>query len=437
MSNLLCLYPGPASFRQREVGRNRDLLASLGVRLLLADDYDDPGDSACFADVIAMPPPQELAAGKRVLDRALAGKRVDAVVAQSESGICLGALFAAERGLPCLPLEAALLTTSKYGTRTALEAAGVAQPRFALAHAMQGVQDVRRFAASHGYPVVIKATASALARLVTLVRSEAEVELAVARLLAGLQRSPDVQRLSEFAEVAGLELGHDPRESFLVESFVRGLPLETDGVVSRDTIVDYGVTEQVMTAPPLFFFEGYLLPADLTATERAAVERTSGDALRALGVRDTGFSVELRWLDGRASIVEVNGRLGWDAGFGDIFEVAAGAQPVLQALQVALGMPVAPSPRPDVRCAVAYAACYEDRVVARVPDADEIRAVEREHGVRAGVCVWPGDRLYAPPSIDIAPHVAWVLATDPASSRAAYERARSLLPHLPVELRAV
>jgi len=434
LSDVLCLYPGPATFRQREVGRNRDLLASLGVRLLLADDYDDPGDRACFADVIAMPPPQELAASKRALDRALAGKRVDAVLAQSESALCLGALFAAERGLPCLPLEATLLTTSKFGTRTALEAAGVAQPRFALAHDAQGV---RRFAATHGYPVVIKATASALARLVTLVRSEADVELAVARLRDGLQRSPDVQRLSEFADVAGLELDHDPRTSFLVESFARGLPLETDGVVSRDTIVDYGVTEQVMTAPPLFFFEGYLLPADLTAADRAAIERTSGDALRALGVRDTGFSTELRWQDGRASIVEVNGRLGWDEGFGDIFDVAAGVQPVLQALQVALGMPVAASPRPDVRCAVAYSACYEDRIVTRIPDEETIRTVAREHGVRAGVCVWPGDRLYAPPSLDIAPHLAWVLATDPTSSRAAYERARGVLRHLPVELRSV
>ncbi|MBL8862204.1 MAG: hypothetical protein JNK02_09340 [Planctomycetes bacterium] len=431
MSDVLCLYPGPASFRQAQVAAHRGLLEALGVRLVLADDYEDPGDRACFHDVIRMPPPWELAAGKRALDAALAGRELHGVLAQSEAGLCLGALVAAERGLPGLSPAAALAVSSKLVTRRRLSAAGVAQPAFALARDAAGV---RAFAAEHGYPVVLKAVASALARLVTLVRDEAAVEPAVARLRAGLAESVDVRRLVAFAQAARLDLGHDPLDSFLVESFARGLPLETDGVVSGTGPVSFGVTEQILTPPPHFFFEGYLNPAEIEAEATAAVEALSAAALRALDVRETGYSIELR-LDGRApSILEVNGRLGWDAGFGDLFACSLGVQPVLLTLRIALGLPVEVARAPGVHAALAYSACYADRVVTSVPDPDLVRAVERELDVLAGTCVWPGERIHAPPHPDATPHLAWALARDPASSRQAYVGARRALTRLAVGL---
>jgi len=429
--DVLCLYPGPATFRQKQVTAHRALLESLGVRLLLADDFDDPGDRACFADVFLLPAPSELEAGKRALDRALRGRTIHGVLAQSESGLCLGSLIAAERGLPCISPAATLGVTSKYVTRTRLAAARVGQPAFEL---VRTSADVRRFAASHGYPVVLKAVASALARLVTLVRDDTEVEAAVMRVRAGLAKSPDVLRLVGFARVSGLDLGHDPFDSFLVESFARGAALETDGVVAKDVIGTFGVTEQIMTRAPLFFFEGYLLPADLPEADLLRVEAASDAALRALDVRDTGFSIEMRFDGARTSILEVNGRLGWDGGFGDLFACVTGIQPVLQTLQIALGQPVVVERRAHVHAAVAYSACYEDRVVTSIPDPEAIARVERELDVQAGTCVWPGDRMVAPPNPDATPHLAWALARHATSSRAAFELARRALESLPVGL---
>lgn len=434
MIDVLCIYPGPAGFRQRQVRAHRPLLEGLGVRLLLADDYADPGDRDCFADFVQLPPPDEVEACKRAIDRAFAGRAMHGVLAQSESGLCLGALVAAERGLPALSLAATLAVTSKHRTRVALDAAGVEQPRYAL---VSTADEVRRFAGAHGYPVVLKASSSALARLVALVRDASAVDGAVARMRAALPISADVTRLVEFARLARLDVGCDPRESFLVESFAHGLPVETDGVVSRDRIGTFGVTEQVMTPPPLFYFEGYLFPADLPATELAAIEATSDAALRALDVRDTGFSIEMRWRDGRASVLEVNGRLGWDAGFGDLHACVTGVQPVLQTLQIALGQPVVVERARGVHAAVAYSAAYADRIVASVPSADDVARVERELGVQAGLCVWPGERILAPPDPDATPHLAWALARDGESSRRAYEAARRALERLPVELAPV
>jgi hypothetical protein len=438
MADVLVLYPGPASFRQAQVRAHRPLLAELGVRLILADDYQDDGDREAFDGVIALPPPAEVQAAHGVLARELAGRRIDGVLAQSESALGLGALFAAERGLPGPSPQAALCASSKLFARRALEAAGVPQPRYELA---RDARDVRRFGDAHGWPVVLKPAASALARLVALVRAPAEAGPAVERLLAALPASHDVRRLAGLGALAKIDLGHDPARSFLVESFERGAALEADGVLSGARAVGFGVTAQIMPAPPLFYFEGYLLPADLSERELALAERTSCDALRALELTDTGYSVELRVEarpDGpRAAVIEVNGRLGWDAGFGDLFAAVRGAQPSFLSLQVALGVPVELAPRAGICAAVAYAVCYEDRVVTRVPSAAELEAVRRAHGVQAGLAVWPGERMHAPPSPEVTPHLGWCLATDPTSSRAAYARARAAVDALCFELAPV
>jgi biotin carboxylase len=430
MPRVLVLYPGPPSERQTQVRAHADLLCALGIELVLADDEPVAADRELFAEVLRLPPPEHVEEALRVADSVLARSRIDAVFAQSESALPLGSILARRLAVPGITPEAALCTISKHRTRERLAEAGVGQPRFALA---RSAADVRRFAAGVGYPVVLKGVASALARLVTKVDRDADVEPGVARVRAGLQTSTDIARLVGFGRAAGLDLGCDPRAEFLVEEFVRGAPVESDGVVCRGAILGFGVTEQVLTPPPLFYLEGYLLPADRPAHENAAIERTAEDALRALGVDDTGFSVEMRFEAGAARTIEVNGRLGWDEGFGDLFVPRVGAQPLLFALQVALGM------RPEVRradvaCALAYRSHYAVGVVARVPPVAELRALEAAHGVRVGLAVEAGERMHAPSHPDIYPHLAWALATDPRLSRRAYARARAAVAEVRVEI---
>ena len=429
MTNILVLYPGTQTFRQAQVAQHRPVIEALGIRLVLADDAVDASDMEHFADAIELPPPEHVGEALSRVRRWLASHEAHGVLGQSESSLLLGSLVARDVGVPCISPGAALLTTSKHLCRVALEDARVPQPRFALCTC---VSDVRRFAHDHGYPVVLKGVASALSRLVTLVRDDAAVDDAVARLRAGLSTSVDIGRLVDFGAAARIDLGCDPREQFLVESFAGGAPVETDGVVAGSDIRTFGVVEQVLTPPPLFHFEGYLLPSDRPGSDE--VERVSDAALRALGVTDTGFSNEMRLDGGAASVIEVNGRLGWDEGFGELFETVIGAQPALLALQVALGRSPVLARRPGVRAAVAYACCYADRVVERAPGAGEIARVEREHGVRCALAVRAGERMFAPPHPDISPHLAYALASDATSSQAAYARARAAVDELSFEL---
>ncbi len=433
MPTVLALYPGSVTFRVGQMKKHRPVLRELGVRVALGDDYVTDEDREVFDEVLELPACDRVEEGWRILERWLDSHPVDAVLAQSEPSILLGSLAARKLGLPGIRPGAALLTVSKLLCRRALDRAGVPQPRFALA---RSAADARAFARETGWPIVIKGTASALSRLVTLVPSETEVDAVVARTLADLPRATDIARLTSFARTAGIDLGYVPSREFLVESFARGAPVETDGIVVGSEPRSFGVTEQVLSQPLLFYLEGYLLPADRSRSEIDEIERVSDAALAALGVTDTGYSIEMRIHDGRASVIEVNGRLGWDEGFGDLFEVVTGSQPAFLCLQLALGARPGFERRTDVRCALAYQSTYGDGIIRRLPSRVEMAAIERG-GVQVGTAVHEGERAHAPPHPDATPHLGWALATHPTSSRAAYERAREAVDRLRFEIAPV
>jgi hypothetical protein len=249
---------------------------------------------------------------------------------------------------------------------------------------------------------------------------------------AGLQASEDVERLLTFAALAGLDLGCDPRRQFLVESFAAGDPLEVDGLVVGSEPWPFGVIEQVLTVDPPFFMDGYLLPADRPATELAAIEAFAATAVSAVGLGSAGFSVELRSRGGDLAVIEVNGRLGWDQGLGDLFASLLGVQPSLLAVEVALGRPVRRRPLQG-RAALAYRSTFVEGRVGSLPQPAALAALRRPD-LEVEVDVKLGEATHAPPHSDLSPHLAHALARDPTSSRAAYARAREAVARLAVEI---
>ncbi len=428
MRTVLVLFLGPASHRHALLARHGAHLRERGLKFVLADDYVTTADAALFDDVVQVPAPENVGEVVAALERV----PCDAIYAQSEAALLPGALLARRRGRRGLGVEAALRCAAKNLRREALARAGVPQPDFAV---VRTAAAVRRFAAGR-YPVVLKGVASTMARLVTLVRAEGDVEAAVARLHALLPESTDVARLTAFCRAAGVDPGCDPARDFLVEAYAAGDPVETDGVVAGPEPLTYGCLTQVLSPPPLFYVEGYLLPSD--RADEAAFLGTSAAALRALEVRDTGFSIEMRATDAGPRVIEVNGRLGEDDGFGDMFAAATGGDPFLHALELALGERPRVNPAHGARCALAYRSCYEEGVVRRVPAAFELADVAGGHGdgadLRLGLAAWEGQRLHAPGHPEAFPHLAWALARHASSSRAAYADARRAVDRLAFEV---
>jgi biotin carboxylase len=143
----------------------------------------------------------------------------------------------------------------------------------------------------------------------------------------------------------------------------------------------------------------------------------------AVSLDQAGFSVELIEKDGLARVIEVNGRLGEDDGLHRLFERASGVDPFRAAVDIALGEPPQrPRPTGRDRFALAYRSSFEDAVVESTPDAAALAALATA-GFEAGLSVRSGTSMHAPPHPETFPHLAWVLASDPASSRAAFARA--------------
>ena len=427
---LLLLYADPRMRRQLFAGL-RPWLDERGLRLVLADDELGEPDRALFHELLPMPPPRFLAqAVDRLCDHALR-QPFDAILAESELALLPGALASARLGLPHLGLRAAHLVTNKWLCRRELAAAGVPVPRFALAGS---AADVRRFGDEHGYPLLLKATASSMARLVLLVRDARDVQAAAARMLDRLPAAPDVARLLRFAALAELDPGCDPLREFLVEEYVEGEQLEVDGLVRGGVPQAFGVTALRLSPPPRFFVEGYLLPAERPAPELLELERVGLQAVQALGLQEAGFCVELRRAAQRTVVIEVNGRLGQDEGLAEMFERALGHAPLRLWLE-AMGCGWrGPLPRPLRAAALAFACHYADATVQAVPESRRVPAGADGTSLEVQVVVQPGDRVHGPPHVDAFPHLACALAGHPHSSGAAYAAARAAADGLRFQL---
>jgi hypothetical protein len=367
-------------------------------RTVFASDDVTPEDHAAYDEVVQLPPVADVEATVRVLE----GIRADRVFYQTEFGLLPGSILAQRRGLRGPTPAAAHLCVNKAACRVRLAEAGVPQPRFARCASSA---DVRR--ADLGYPLILKAAASTLGRLVTKVERDAELDDAVASLRARLPSSPDVARLVGFGWAAGIDLGLDPTREFLAESFAKGPPLEADGLVFGDQVDLFGVTEQVVRDGSGFFIEAYLFPADAPGRCADSARR----AIEAVGLADSGFSIEFRGDE----LIEINGRLGEDDGFPELFRAGLGVYPLEKWLMSDT------TPR-AIRGhhALAYVNRYERGVVRRIGTVPD--------GVVVPITV--GQRLHDPSDPAYRAHVAYALASHPSSSRSALGPAHARLAGL-------
>lgn len=374
-------------------------------RTIFASDEVVPRDREVFDRVVELPPVSQVEETLAVLE----GIEADEVFYQTEFGLLSGSLLARRKGLPGPTPEAAHACTNKWRTRRDLRAAGIPVPDFRLC---ETAADVRRFAP--GFPLVLKPVASTLGRGVAKVDRDADLDEAVAKIRAFLPQAPDIGRLAAFARVARIELDCDPARQFLAESFAPGPPLEADGLVFGDQVDLFGITEQVVRDGSGFYIEAYLFPAD----EPGRCAEIARASVKALGLTDTGFSIEFRG----DSVIEVNGRLGEDDGFGELFRAGIGQFPLAKWFQR--------DQRPSV-VRGAHALAYVNRYAAGV--------VRRVGTIPPGVVVpvSSGDTLHTPGEAAYRAHVAYVIAGDAHSSRAALREARRRLVGLDLQIEDV
>jgi biotin carboxylase len=270
VSRVLLLLP-TATYRASDfVAAARALGAEVVVaserRQALADSMDDRA---------VVVPLENVDAGVAAIARLHARSPVDAVVAVDDQGVVVAARAAAELGLVHNPPEAVAATRDKARMRAALAAAGVPQPRFAVA---AQPTDVPAAVAKVGLPCVVK-----------------PVGLAASR---GVIRADDVDEAVVAAQRV-LTLTHGP---LLVEEYVPGAEVAVEGLLRAGRLEVLAVFDKPDPLVGPFFEETiYVTPSRLPAERLARVHALAADAVTALGLTEGPVHAELRLGDAPAS----------------------------------------------------------------------------------------------------------------------------------------
>ena len=269
-----------------------DAAERLGVDLVLATDrchqLEDPWSDGAIAVRF-----QDEQASLDALDRSLADRPVDGVLAVGDQPALLAALASERFGLPGHPPDAARACGNKLASRRRLRAAGLPCPSFEV-RALQGEGAA---ASAVGFPCVVKPLTLAGSRGVIRVDDLAGLGVALDRIGRLLARADIRQR------------GDRARPQVVIERFVPGREYAVEGIVERGVFRALAVFDKPDPLDGPFFEESiYVTPSRLSADEQRRVVRGIARAVEALGLRHGPVHAECRVNDRGVGVLEVAAR---------------------------------------------------------------------------------------------------------------------------------
>ena len=273
--------------------RAPDFLAaarSLGVEVVVASDRRQAMSSTLGDRALTLSLRDPEAASERIV--ALAERTpLDAVVAADDAGV-LAAAHACERlGLRGNPAAAAARTRDKAALRDALATAGIAQPDFRVA--APGAE-IGRLAREVGLPCVVKPLSLSASQ--------------------GVIRADDpaaAARSAERVRAILAEVGPEASDRrLLVERYVPGAEVAVEGLLRGGELEVLAVFDKPDPLEGPYFEETLLVtPSRLSAPSVRAVERATGAAAAALGLREGPVHAELRvTAGGEVAVLELAAR---------------------------------------------------------------------------------------------------------------------------------
>ncbi|MFJ7213556.1 ATP-grasp domain-containing protein [Amycolatopsis sp. NPDC098790] len=304
--------------------------------------------------------------------------RPDGVLTYDESLVTAVAAFAQEAGLPGSPPEAVQACRDKAATRAALAEAGVPQP---ASRPVASAEDAVAAAEDIGYPVVVKARG--LAGSLGVLRADTAEQVAEAFTAAAGASWPGVPRYE--ADV-------------LVEELLTGPE------ISVDAVVDHGVCHPLVIArkqtgfEPFFEETGHVVDADDPLFDDTALLDQLDQVHKGIGFTHGATHTEFKLTPRGPRLVEINARLGGDF-IPRLGILAGGADPVVAAGQVAVGLP--PTPRRALRKTAAIRFLYpahDCEVTATEVHPERFGPTAHEALGTAG----PGTKLALPPRAYLA-----------------------------------
>jgi len=235
-----------------------------------------------------------------VVDTLHAKQPIDGIITVYENYILPAAQIGQHLHLPHLPIKSAEACTDKFLMRTLFDTASEKiSPAFATVH---NEEDVRTFASTHSFPLILKPASLAKSLLVT--RSDSLEEL-----VANYQKS--VQLLeSTYKKYAPNRMASLIIEEFLegtihsVDAFIGsdGEPLVLDQIVDYKTGYDIGYDDN--------FHYSRVIPSTLNEDNQAKLRHCADIGIRVLGIKNSPAHVEIIMTKEGPRIVEIGARNG-------------------------------------------------------------------------------------------------------------------------------
>ncbi|AUH44809.1 carboxylase [Streptomyces sp. CMB-StM0423] len=341
--------------------------------------------------------------------RALARRHpVAGVMTWTEWYLVPVARLARSLSLPTTPVSALRRCRDKAAARAAFARGQVPS---AVSVSIRSETEAREAAQRVGYPVVLKPAALAASMGVTRADNDDELPFAY----------------HHAARAAGRQV-ESPR--VLVEEYLDGPEISVECVTHKGRSSAVAVTRKTVGMPPYFEELAHVVDAADPVLPRVAPAATA--ALEALGVTDGVSHVEMRLVDGRPRLIEVNARLAGDL-IGHLVQSATGIDLARAAADIACGHTpdLAPTRNRAAAIRMIYPA-YSGTLTTREIDtdfADGAGWLDQATFTRE-----VGDRLVLPPQGDMfTARIGFVITTG-ATGAEAQARATEAYRNLTVEI---
>ncbi len=380
--------------------RAADFIAAagaLGVEVVVASERRQALASSMLDRALVVSFAQPSRAAEKIV--ALAKRvGVDAVLAVDDQGVMAAALASETLGLAHNPPEAVARTRDKAAMRSALEAAGVPQPPWAVARAGE---DVGLVGESVGFPCVVKPTGLSGSRGV--IRAD---DIAGARAAGSRARA-----------IAG------EGASLIVEGFVAGAEVAVEGLLRGGSLEVLAVFDKPDPLEGPYFEETiYVTPSRLDILGTAAPATAA--ACAAMGLVEGPVHAELRIAAGRIWCIEVAGR---SIGGLCARSLSFGTGISLEALILAhaLGLPLGDLRREEAASGVMMLPIPASGVLLGISGREAALAVPGIVGLE--VAIPPGRAVVALPEGDRYLGFVFAKADTPAEVEAALREAHAAL----------
>ncbi|MFC8857913.1 acetyl-CoA carboxylase biotin carboxylase subunit family protein, partial [Streptomyces sp. NPDC057144] len=259
--------------------------------------------------VVDLSDPAALLAG----GRALAGRHdIAGVMTWDEWSVVPTARLARQLGLPTTAPEVMQGCRNKATARSLFARHGVPS---AASVSVRTRQEAEAAAERIGYPVVLKPASHAGT--------------------IGVRRVDDRDQLTAAYQAAERTAGQGTEStSVLVEEFLDGPEISVECVTYRGTTTVVAVNRKTLSPPP--HFEQLAHSVDADDPLRETVAPAARAAINALGITDGVSHIEMRLVEGRPRLIEVNARLAGDM-IGHLVRLATGIDLARAAADIACG----------------------------------------------------------------------------------------------------